>query len=45
MPGYINYWFKEGKLSAHTKEEFKKFNIDKFINNLPNRASFFPSKI
>ena len=27
MPGYVNYWFKEGKLPAHTKEEFKKYNI------------------
>ena len=29
MPGYVNYWLKEDqdKLSAHTKEEFKKYNI------------------
>ena len=27
MPDYVNYWFKEGTLLAHTKEEFKKQNI------------------
>ena len=27
MPGYVNYWFKEGKLAAHIKEEFKKYNV------------------
>ena len=28
MPGSVDYWFKEGKLPAHTKEEFNlKYNI------------------
>ena len=26
MPGYINYWLKDGKLSAYTKEKFKEYN-------------------
>ena len=27
MPGYINYWFKDGELPAHTKEKFKEYKI------------------
>ena len=27
MPGYVNYWYKEGKLPAHTKEKFKEYEI------------------
>ena len=27
MSGYVNYWYKEGKLPARTKEAFKELNI------------------
>ena len=27
MPGYVNNWYKEGKLPAHTKETFKEYEI------------------
>ena len=27
MPGYVNYFYKEGKIPTHTKESFYKYNI------------------
>ena len=27
MPGYVNYWYDDGQLSAHTKTSFKEREI------------------
>ena len=27
MPGYVNYWYKDGNLPAHANENFKEYNI------------------
>ena len=27
MPGYVKYFYKEGKIPTHTKESFYKYNI------------------
>ena len=27
MLGYVNYWYKDGNLSAHTKKNFQEYNI------------------
>ena len=26
MPGYVNYWYKKGKLPAHAKEKLNEYN-------------------
>ena len=32
MPGYENYFYKEGKIPTHTKESFYKYNILKKVS-------------
>ena len=45
MPSYVNYWFKEGKLPAHTKEKFKEYNIHTVHGIIVTNALIFMHKL
>ena len=45
MPGYVNYWFKDGKLPAHTKEKFKEYNILTVHGIIVTNALIFMHKL
>ena len=45
MPGYVNYFYKEGKIPTHTKESFYKYNILTIHGIIIKNALIFMHKI
>ena len=45
MPGYVNYWYKEGTLPTHTKRSFRDFNILTVHNIIAKNALILMHKI
>ena len=45
MPGYVNYYYKDGKLPAHTKASFADFGIITVHGLITNNALLFMHKI
>ena len=45
MPGYVNYFYEEGKIPTHTKESFYKYNILTIHGLIVKNALIFMHKI
>ena len=52
MPGFVNYFYKDGQLPAHTRDRFKEYNIltvhgiiVKNVLILMHRMKYFPETI
>ena len=45
MPGFINYWYKDGKVPTHTKSSFRDFNILTIHNIIAKNALILMHKI
>ena len=54
MPGYVNYFYKDGHLPAHTKDSFEEYNIltvhgiivkYPYIKVLMHRMKYFPDTV
>ena len=45
MPGFVNYWYKDGETPAHTKSSFHKFKILTVHNIIAKNALILMHKI
>ena len=52
MPGYVNYFYKDGQLPAHTRDSFKEYGIltihgiiVKYALVLMHRVKYFPETV